>query len=137
MRALVLRLAVVSLLTSLASNATSQPAPEILIMGGPNHSEFLGCLNCNPYSPNSVLNNVSQYGWANQVGKWNRFGLYANPYGTNSACNSFSTDPPILVDRSGNVYGKLSVNEYLPGSVCGVTGAQNVCNALKVMCSAH
>lgn len=112
--------------------AASQP---ILIFGGADHNEFLGCLNCGDADPASVWNDGSKYGWGNDYGVWNEYGQYGGEYGSYSACNEYTSNPPVLVDRQGNSYGYLSVNEYKSGSVCGVTGDEQICQALKVMCA--
>ena len=108
---------------------------EILIFGGANNDVFLGCLNCAESDAKSVWNGYSRYGWANSYGIWSEYGQYGGEYGTYSACNPYTSTPPILVDRKGNSYGYLSVNEYKSGSVCSVMGAERVCRALKVMCA--
>lgn len=110
-------------------------AQEILIFGGQGNRDFLGCLNCNEYSSNSVWNSYSNFSWSNSFGKWNPYGPYKNPYSAYSACNEYTNSGPVLVDRQGNFYGRLSVNQYLNGSVCGVTGNERICRALRVMCS--
>jgi hypothetical protein len=109
--------------------------PELLIFGGEDHREFLGCLNCSEFSSSSVWNEMSEFGWQNGFGKWNSFGPYKNSFSSNSACNEFASDPPVIVDRSGNFYGRLTMGELQADSVCGVNGAENVCQALKVMCA--
>lgn len=106
-----------------------------MIFGGNNNTEFLGCLTCNEMSGNSVWNDMSQYGWRNGFGKWNPFGQFKNPFSSFSACNEFTNNGPVLVDRSGLFYGRLTVNQFANGSVCGVNGNQQTCRALKVMCT--
>jgi hypothetical protein len=110
-------------------------AQEILIFGGQGNKDFLGCLTCNEYDSNSVWNDMSQYGWDNGFGKWNPFGPYKNPYSLTSACNSYSSSGPVLVDRQGNFYGRLTVNDYADRSICGMAGNEKICRALKVMCA--
>lgn len=120
------------ILIMLAVNAF---ASDILIFGGMNHKDFLGCLTCNQYSNNSVFNKFSTYGWANIFGVWNPFGEYKNQFSSTSACNEYAADPPVLVDQQGSFYGRLSVNQFIGGSICGVTGIDQICIALKIMCS--
>jgi hypothetical protein len=115
--------------------ASTTNAQEILIFGGNNNKDFLGCLSCNEMSGNSVWNEMSQYGWNNGFGKWNPFGPYKNPFSSYSACNEFTSNGPVLVDRNGKFYGKLTMNEYANGSVCGLSGNEKICRALKVMCA--
>ena len=126
------KIACTSILLLASSVALSQ---EILIFGGSNNKEFLGCLTCNEFSSNSVWNDMSQFGWRNSFGKWNSFGQFKNPFSSYSACSEFSQNAPVLVDRNGRFYGRLSLNEFLNGSVCGVSGNEQVCRSLKVMCS--
>ncbi len=109
-------------------------AQEILIFGGRNNKEFLGCLNCNEMSGDSVWNDMSQFGWNNNFGKWNSFGEYKNSFSSYSACNEFTSTGPVLVDRQGNFYGRLTINEFVQGSICSISGNQKICMALKVMC---
>lgn len=109
-------------------------AQEILIFGGRNNKEFLGCLNCNEMSGDSVWNDMSQFGWNNNFGKWNSFGEYKNSFSSYSACNEFTSTGPVLVDRQGNFYGRLTINEFVQGSICNISGNQKICMALKVMC---
>jgi hypothetical protein len=106
----------------------------LLIFGGEGHKEFLGCLNCSETADNSVWNEMSRYGFYNGFGTWNPFGPYKNPFSGYSACNQFANDPPVIVDREGNFYGRLSINEFIGGSVCSVTGNQKACVALRAMC---
>ena len=108
---------------------------EIIVMGGRNQDTFLGCITCGEHDVDSVWNQYGRHGWQNKFGTWNRFGQHANPYGANSACNQYGSQGPILVDRQGNYYGHLSVNEHQPDSVCGPRGVRQICIAVKVMCA--
>jgi hypothetical protein len=110
---------------------------ELLIFGGESNKEFLGCLTCSETAANSVWNDISQYGWGNSFGKWNSFGPYKNPFSSHSACNEYASTPPIIVTRDGNVVGRLTTNQYTTSSVCGVLGNKQICQALKVLCSAE
>ena len=127
-----LRAAVLIIL--LSSSAMAQQ-PEVLIMGGRNQDEFIGCLTCGDFDSDSVWNKFSRHGWGNKFGTWNQFGEHKGQFGSNSACNEFASNPPVLVDRRGNYFGELTVNQYRNGSVCGASGNQQLCRALKVMCS--
>lgn len=114
-----------------AVRAESQ-TPELLIFGGNDHKEFLGCLNCSETSSSSIWNSSSEYGWQNDYGKWGPYGQFGSQYGAHSACNEYASDAPVIVDRGGAYYGRLSVNQYAQGSICGVSGVDNLCQALKV-----
>ena len=122
-------------LTVLMLLASAANAQEILIFGGNNNKDFLGCLSCNEIAGNSVWNEMSQYGWNNGFGKWNPFGPYKNPFSSYSACNEYTSSGPVLVDRNGKFYGRLTMNEYTSGSICGFSGNERICSALKVMCA--
>jgi hypothetical protein len=97
--------------------SVSSPAPaaqtELLLFGGDGHKVFLGCLNCSKFDGASVLNEFGQHGSKfSSESIFNQFGEYGSPYSTHSACNAYATDPPVIVDRSGNYYGRLTVNRY-------------------------
>jgi len=127
---------VISLL-SIIFISTGAVAQEILIFGGQNNKDFLGCLTCSEMSANSVFNDFSKYSWMNSFGIWNPFGPNKNPFSSTSACNEYSSQGPVLVDKKGNFYGRLTINEYADKSICGVTGNATICRALKVMCASN
>lgn len=84
----------------------------MLIYGGQNHDVFLGCLNCNDSDKNSIWNEFGTYGNSfNSSSIWNEFGTYGNNYNSYSPWNSNSSKPPVVVDKEGNFYGYLTVNE--------------------------
>lgn len=60
-----------------------------------------------PYAPNSVNN---------------PFGKFGSPFSNQSARNPFATNPPKIVDQSGNYRGRLSTNPYLPDSTSNAFG---------------
>lgn len=100
--------------TTPASTSSIFPAsPELLLFGGSGHRVFLGCLNCSKYDPNSIFNAYGTHGspyGAESI--FNRYGEYGSPYSSSSACNQYASDPPIIVDREGNSYGRLTLNRY-------------------------
>jgi hypothetical protein len=107
---------------------------DILIFGGKDHEKFLGCLSCGEFDGQSVWNKFSTHGWENGFGTWNKFGQFKGEFSPYSACNKFANDPPVLVDRKGNFYGRLSVSANTPKSICGPQGVERICIALRVMC---
>jgi hypothetical protein len=107
----------------------------VLVFGGQNHEEYLGCISCSETAADSIWNRYSQYGWENGFGKWNSFGKHKNQFSSTSACNEFASKPPILVDAKGAIYGSLSVNAFAARSVCGAVGVEQVCRALRAMCA--
>jgi hypothetical protein len=107
---------------------------DILIFGGDDHKEFLGCLSCSEFDGQSVWNKFSSHGWENNFGTWNKFGQFKSEFSSYSACNKYASDPPVIVDRKGNFYGRLTVSANTPKSICGPQGVERVCIALRVMC---
>lgn len=110
-------------------------ATALYLFGGRGHKEFLGCLNCGSTHPKSVWNEFSNFGFKNDFGVWNPYGSYANPYSSYSMCGEYASDPPIIVDDGGNSYGRMSLNEYAPGSVCSVTGNERLCRTVRAICT--
>lgn len=102
----------VTLLFLLATTGTAQT---LHIYGGSNHDVYLGCLNCNDFSSNSIWNEFSKYGNSfNRNSIWNEYGNYGSEYSNYSPWNEYASYPPVLVDRQGNFYGYFTVNKYKP-----------------------
>lgn len=117
-----------------AGNSSAQDAP-VYLFGGDGHKEFLGCLNCDSSHPKSVWNEFSQYGFKNDFGVWNPFREFTNEFSSHSMCNEFASDPPVIVDENGNSYGKLTINEFMSGSVCSARGSEKLCRATRAICA--
>ena len=109
--------------------------PQLLLFGGVDHKDFLGCLNCGELSTASVANSLSQYGFTNNLGVWSSLGQYAGRFSSYSACNAFATDPPVIVDRAGNFYGRFTINRFAPAGVCSVTGNAQACQIVNAVCA--
>jgi hypothetical protein len=74
---------------------------------------YLGCLNCNNYSSNSIWNTYGTYGSRyNSKSIWNKYGTYGSKYNANSPWNAYTSNPPIVVDNNGRFYGYFTINEY-------------------------
>jgi hypothetical protein len=87
----------------------------LLLFGGRNHEEFLGCLNCSPFDASSVCNSFGRHGnpfMNNSI--WNSFGKYGNQFLTDSPWNQFASRAPVIVDGDGNFYGYFTKNELMP-----------------------
>lgn len=97
------------------TDATPQvPKPKaLLLFGGQDHKDFLGCLNCVNTSQVSVCNEFGKYGsMFNSDSIWNSFGKYGSSFSEYSPWNSFTDKAPIIVDRDGLSYGYFSVNAF-------------------------
>ena len=129
-----MRIALTALALLFALIAASAPDGPLYLFGGQGHKEFLGCLNCSSTHPKSVWNEMSQFGFKNDFGVWNPFGQYINPFSSFSMCNEFASDAPIIVDEQGKAYGRMTINEFAPGSVCSVTGQESLCRAVRAIC---
>ena len=79
--------------------ALAQDSPALLLFGGDGHKTFLGCLNCGRFDSGSVCN---------------KFGNYGSKFSNYSPWNRFASEPPAIVDASGNFYGYLTANRYNP-----------------------
>jgi len=77
---------------------------------------------------------MSRFGFKNDFGVWNPFGKFINPFSRYSMCNEFADDPLIIVDEQGKVYGRMAINEFALGSVCGITGYERLCRAVRSIC---
>ena len=127
------------LLLALQPAAWSQQATiqqQFLIYAGPLHRDYLGCLNCDQFDPNSVWDGYGALGWGNAYTDASHFATYRTRHGRYSSCDKFAADPPILIDRSLNHYGVLNVSETRADSVCGPHGTPSICQALKRACDA-
>jgi len=96
--------------------AGAQPVralPELLLFGGTNHDVFLGCLTCSQYDAASVRNPYGQNGSRHSATSvHNPYGEYGSRHGVLSPCNPYAVQGPVIVDRSGNYYGELTINVY-------------------------
>jgi len=85
----------------------------LLLFGGPSHETFLGCIDCSRYDADSIMNpygsHGSRYGSESIVNPYSSYGSRYSHYG---ACNPYATDPPVIVDRAGSFYGRLTMNRY-------------------------
>ncbi|MGB8321975.1 MAG: hypothetical protein WCE52_03345 [Candidatus Acidiferrum sp.] len=97
----------------LGPSATPQAPKALLLFGGKDHKDFLGCLNCMNTSQASVCNELGKYGSAlNSDSIWNGLGTYGSSLSEYSPWNSFTDKAPIIVDRDGKSYGYFSVNAF-------------------------
>lgn len=86
-----------------------------MVFGGPSHDTYLGCLSCSEYSAESVLNEYGTFGSRySSTSIFNPYSQYGSKYSAYSACNPYASDPPVVVDPSGNYYGRLTIARYHP-----------------------
>jgi hypothetical protein len=109
-------------------------AEDLLLFGGPNHKEYIGCLKCNEFSSESVCNGFAQYG--NEFGStmWNEFSTpYGNEFSSSSPWNEFSTSNsvPVLVGRQGAFYGYFTVNDSRHDAVKFSSGLRKIFNRYR------
>ena len=99
----------------LFSSAGEASPHKIMIFGGEGHKVYLGCLNCSEYASDSVFNEISDYGSEfSSESILNSFSDYGSEFSDYSACNDYASDPPVIVDESGNFYGRLTINDFNP-----------------------
>ena len=88
-------------------------AQSLLIFGGKDHDVYLGCLNCNKYSDQSIWNAYGDFGSKySSKSIWNKYGTYGGEYSSYSPFNKYAANPPVLVDKDGNFYGYFTANAY-------------------------
>ncbi len=106
------QLAGMALWLALSTAAHSQ-TPALLLFGDTDHKTFLGCLNCSKYDSGSVCNKYGDTGSKyNTDSIWNRYGDFGSKYSNNSPWNKYSTSAPVIVDNSGQFYGRFTANQY-------------------------
>lgn len=79
---------------------------------------YLGCL-CNAVDPDSVISSVGLYGPQSKFSAssiWNRFGTYGSDFSSQSVCNPFANDPPVVVN-DGQIIGRLTRNQFTAGAI--------------------
>lgn len=87
----------------------------LFLFGGREHDQFLGCLSCYRSETFSVWNENGEYGsTTNENSIWNQDGKYGARSSLLSPWNSWATNPPIVVDRVGNLYGYFTRNPNHP-----------------------
>ena len=85
------------------------------VAGFAQQPQYLGTLNANPYSPNSVANPYGQYGSPYSATSINNpYGQYGSPYSTLNATNPYTTNAPKLYAPDGTYLGNLSTNPTIP-----------------------
>jgi hypothetical protein len=95
------------------STAVHGQTPALLLFGDNDHKTFLGCLNCSKYDSGSVCNKYGDTGSKyNTDSIWNRYGDFGSKYSDNSPWNKYSSSAPVIVDNSGQFYGRFTANQH-------------------------
>lgn len=89
-------------------------APALLLFGDPDHRTFLGCINCSQFDGDSICNQFGQFGSQfNSSSIWDQFGQFGSQFSSDSPWNAYSFSGPVIVDKQGNFYGRLTANRYV------------------------
>ncbi len=84
---------------------------DLLVYGGEDHDVFLGCLSCPEDDEFSIWNEYGSFGDRySETSVLNPSSVYGSRVSPHSACNALALDPPLVVDRRGHVYGRLTLN---------------------------
>jgi hypothetical protein len=95
---------------------TQAQSPALLLFGDEDHTTFLGCLNCSKFDGNSICNQFGEYGSKYSISSiWNEFGTFGSMFSIQSPWNQFSTFGPVIVDYSGQFYGRFTSNRVAGG----------------------
>jgi hypothetical protein len=90
----------------------------ILLFGGPEQQDFLGCLTCDAGEPYSIWNPETDYGSPRHpLSIWNREGRYGSEDSPHSPWSRRPKSVPVVVDRAGNLCGNFAVDRNYPGRV--------------------
>jgi hypothetical protein len=92
---------------------------ELLLFGGSEHDVYLGCLNCNQYSSESICNDFGAGNSFKTESIFNAFSGFGSEFSSKSPWNGFSSsdDVPVLVDKQGGFYGYFTINQFRSDAV--------------------
>jgi hypothetical protein len=124
-----------------STSTTIEPPPppppcggEILLIA--EDDQYLGCVSCDEFHPDSIVNEFGAYGSEfSPTSIWNELGVYGSSTGPYSACNEFTRTPPRMEDENGCDYGRLGLNPYVVDSACGIHGDEELCATLHAICA--
>ena len=104
------------LLSAAAVNAQAvKPLKQLFLMADDDEGTFLGSFE-NEYASKSIFNKFGNYGSQfSSTSIFNQFSQYGSEFSKYSAFNKLATNPPIIVDDEGNIYGVLSINSRAKG----------------------
>jgi len=109
-------IATVALSTGAAGAIQPSPAPErLLLYGGEGHREYLGCVTCPEDERDSIFNEFGTYGsFYGSHSVSNPYAPYGSRYTKYGVCNPDASEPPVVVDASGKIRGRLTMNTRHP-----------------------
>ena len=91
---------------------------KLLLFGGPELEDFLGCLTCDASELYSIWNPESDYGDpGHPLSIWNRGGRYGSADSPHSPWSRSPQSVPVVVDRAGNFCGNFTVDPSQPARV--------------------
>jgi hypothetical protein len=97
-----------------------QAIAKTMLFGGPGHKEYLGCLDCSEFSPDSICNGFGKFGNEfSSSGVFNEFAGFGNEFSSKSPWNEFSNsdEVPVLVDDQGKFFGYFTINKHRHNAV--------------------
>jgi hypothetical protein len=107
-----------SLLLVLGAQPARATTNRVLLFGGAEQQDFLGCLTCDASEPYSIWNPGTEYGSpTHPLSIWNREGRYGSEASPWSPWSRRPKSVPVVVDRAGNVCGNFAVDRTFPGRV--------------------
>lgn len=108
-------LLILSVLTMTGQSANAQRLSDLILIADDNEGTFLGTFE-NEYTSNSVFNEYGNYGSQySSKSIFNQYSQYGSEYSSYSPFNAYASNPPLIVDKDGNFYGRLSINRYARG----------------------
>jgi len=91
--------------------AAHSQTPNLLLFDA-DHKTFIGCLNCSNSDSGSVCNKYGDNGskYANDS-IWYQDGDFGSRRSNKSPWNKYSSEGPVIVDESGQFYGRFTANK--------------------------
>src|SRR4051812_16640371 len=100
----------ITLIAAVLLLAVPARAEKLMVFGGLDHKTYLGCLSCNEFEYDSVFNKYGPHGSAFGFESiFNHYSEYGSKYSMYSACAEVAFDPPVVVDKKGSFYGRLTL----------------------------
>ena len=104
----------VALIVWISECATCYGQTPLLLFGDNEHQTFLGCLNCSKFDSASICNKFGQLGSLfTSDSIWNASGRFGSKFSSDSPWNVFSTSGPVIVDESGQFYGRFTASKFV------------------------